>query len=112
MGAGCRRTVKVPAFPDTYVGIGVELRVDGELPVIVRTLPGGSSDAAGLKTGDKIVAIDGKATAGMTLGAVVSQLRGAPDSEVQLALERAGNTLALKVRRQSMHKSQQDYRPD
>lgn len=59
------------------------------------------SDAAksGVAPGDRIVAIDGQATAGMTLPEVTTRLQGADDSVVQLRLKTPNGEHTARVAR-------------
>ena len=70
-----------------YVGIGVRIDVakDG-LPLIVGVFKGSPADKAGLATGQEIVAVDGKATSGRTLGEVVGWVRGEAGSSVNVSV--------------------------
>ena len=107
--SGCRKKEIVAGFPNTYAGVGLELRVEGDAPVIVRALPGGSSEQAGVLAGDRLLAIDGATTKGLSLGDVVVKLRGAPDSQVTLTLDRKGQKLIVALRRAKMVKKKTDY---
>jgi carboxyl-terminal processing protease len=101
---GCQRTEVVESFPDSYVGVGMELRMADGLPEVVRTLPGSSARQAGVQPGDRIVMIDGLPTTGDTLGNVVMRIRGLPQSQVTLALDRGRERIIIVVRRRKMAK--------
>ena len=105
----CRGAEVVPSFPKSYVGVGMELHMDGPVPVVVRTLPGGSALEAGVEPGDRIVMIDGRPTHGQSLGDVVMRIRGKPESQVTLALDRDKERLIVVVRRRKMAKGKKDY---
>ncbi len=106
---GCRKKEVVASFPDSYAGVGLELKVEGDAPVVVRALVGGSAEQAGILAGDRVTAIDGVPTKGLTLGDVVVKLRGAPNSQVTLTLDRQGQKLIVALRRTKMVKKQTDY---
>jgi CubicO group peptidase (beta-lactamase class C family) len=73
-----------------FGGIGVDVsRVGGELKVL-GALAMSPAARAGLRTGDAVEAIDGLATAGLDIDAIVSRLRGAPGTEVALDVRRVG----------------------
>ncbi len=78
------------ASRDGFYGIGVTL--DNEAPDvrIVQVLPDTPAAAAGLHAEDRIVAIDGIATATLTREEVVRRLRGPLDSHVLIAVIRPG----------------------
>lgn len=78
------------AARDGFGGIGVTLDVSsGELR-IASVSPGGPAAVAGLRPGDRIVAIDRQATAGRSEDDVVDQLRGPVLSPVEVAIDRPG----------------------
>ena len=110
--ANCRRKVEVSGFPDSFVGVGLELTLRNEIPVVVRTIPGGPCAHAGILPGDSIVAVSGRETAGDTLGNITMQLRGQPNSQVDITVERNGHRLTMQVVRRAIRKGAQDYRPE
>ncbi len=61
--------------------------------------------------GDRVVAIDGQSTAGKGLGDAVMRLRGAPDSQVTMTVERGGKMIVFVVQRRPMKKTSGAYRP-
>jgi C-terminal processing protease CtpA/Prc len=106
----CRRTEVVSPFPDSYVGVGMELRIDGDTPVVVRTLAGGSAREAGVERGDRILEIDGTPTRDESLGDIVMRIRGKPETQVTLAIQRGGDRILVVVRRRKMAKKKgKDY---
>ncbi len=73
----------------SYVGIGVRVdTAESGLPLIIGVFRGSPAEGAGIKEGDEIVAVDGKATAGFTIGEVVDWVRG-----------EAGSTVVVTVRK-------------
>ena len=85
-----------------YGGIGSVIRPDSSAVRIAEPYKGSPADMAGLKIGDKIVAIDGKSVAGMKTDQVSSMLRGEPNTTVKVAVERLvdGKVVTHKIRRQ------------
>lgn len=83
---GSRRDVVEAALDQEFVGIGVELEMDGTTrePAVVAALPNGPAWRAGVTTGTRIVAIDGVATHGVALPDVVALLRGPRGTSVSL----------------------------
>jgi carboxyl-terminal processing protease len=65
--------------------------------VVVKTVPGGPSEKAGLKAGDRIVEVEGKAISGKELDSDKAQklLKGKGGSEVVVAVARRGNEKSL-----------------
>jgi regulator of sigma E protease len=64
-------------------------------PVIGNVVGGGAADRAGLKAGDRIVAIDNKPAG--TWQDVVAAIRAHPDARLTLELERAGARVIVAV---------------
>jgi len=107
----CSHSEVVEGFPDNFVGVGVELQIVRGRPTVVRTLKGGPAAIAGAKKGDRIMAVDEVSTEDMSLGNVVMLLRGMPETQVTLAIDRRGVRVILVLRRQKMRKVNQVYRP-
>lgn len=74
----------------TFEGIGAEIGMRKDVLTIVAPLADSPAEKAGLKAGDKILAIDGENTAGITVEEAVSKIRGQRDTNVILTLFREG----------------------
>ena len=85
-----------------YGGIGSAIRQDSNLVRIAEPYKGSPADRAGLKIGDKIVEIEGKSAAGMTVSTVSDLLRGEPNTTVRITVEQVvdGERKEHKIRRQ------------
>ena len=70
-----------------FVGLGVELRGDGQSLLIVHVIPGGPAAEAGIVPHDRIVEVDGQPTALMTTDAAADMLRGPDLSFVEILVE-------------------------
>ncbi len=69
-----------------FEGIGAEIGLkDGQI-VVVAPIPGSPAEKAGLKAGDKILAVDKESTAGMEVEATVGKIRGAGGTKVVLTI--------------------------
>jgi len=74
------------SYDGAYSGVGLSAaRRDGDI-VVVRVEPDGPAAEAGIRAGDRIVAVDGTPTAGLDLGEVVTRIRGPEGTEVRLAV--------------------------
>lgn len=103
--AGCKDKRKISAFPDSYSGVGMELEMRDGMPFVVRPIGGGPAAAAGVLAGEKLVAVDGESTEGMTLAQVVERVRGPKGSAVRLTLEMRGKQRTLPVRRGKLERT-------
>ncbi len=79
-----------------YTGVGLTARRtsrEGGVEV-ARVRKGGPAERAGLRSGDRLLAVGGRATAGLSVSEVVSLLRGdgVPGSTVALRIRRSGMT--------------------
>jgi len=73
-----------------FGGLGIEIGAEGDGLRVISPLDDTPAARAGLRAGDRIVAIDGESTKGMTVVAAVKLMRGAPGTKVKLTLDRAG----------------------
>jgi len=80
-----------------YNGIGADIRLIDDMPTVVAPYKDAPAQKAGLKAGDKIVAIDGKDTKGKTTDEVSAFLKGYPGTEVELTISRLGEAKNLKI---------------
>ena len=82
-----------------YPGIGVELDLRDGFVTVIAPLAGTPADSAGVEPGDRIVAVDGRSTAGLGMEEVQQALRGANGTLVRITVERgeaATKTFALR----------------
>src|SRR5580704_10313527 len=73
---------------DHIVGVGIEIKPDERGLLVVNALAGGPAAEAGMKKGDLIESVNGKAVTGETLEAAVSLITGPPGSRVTLGVRR------------------------
>ena len=109
---GCQDKQIVRGYPDQYSGIGVELKIDEstQQPIVERVLAGSPAEQAGVKIGDKIVAIDEEPTQGLPFGEIVFKIRGKTGSQLSLKLDRAGRTIWSVMPRGSLKRVDEDYK--
>src|SRR5436190_8403828 len=81
------------------VGIGAELSQASSFLYVVAPVKGSPADQAGLKSGDVIEYIDGKATRDISLYDARQLLNGAQGTDVKLRVLRAPRPLTLTVKR-------------
>lgn len=77
-----------------FEGIGIEFSIFQDTLVVVAALSGGPSEAVGLRTGDRIVKVDGENIAGIGLvnNDVSKKLKGPKGTEVKIEVVRRGET--------------------
>ncbi len=78
-------------------GIGAEIGIKEAQLMVVSPLPDSPAEKAGLRPGDKILAIDTTSTAGMDVGMAVSKIRGKANTKVTLTILREGQTKSQDV---------------
>ena len=84
-----------------YGGVGSLIRQKEDYVRIAQPYAGSPADRAGLKIGDKIVAIDGTDTRGFTVEQVSSRLKGDPGSKVRVTVEHLdGSRETVTLRRE------------
>lgn len=89
-----------------YGGVGSLIRKRGDYVVFAQPYKGTPSDEAGVKIGDKILAIEGEDMRGVATDVISSRLKGDPGTEVSVTIERnidsRVDTMKLKRRRISI----------
>src|SRR5271166_3922900 len=76
-----------------FVGLGVELKIDKEGLRLVGVIHGGPAWEAGVKTGELIIAIDGRSIKGLNLDEAANRLQGTEGTNVEIQLRgRDGST--------------------
>jgi len=71
-----------------FGGVGIEVDGRGEYLTVIAPIEGGPAEAAGIKPGDEIVAIDGHDAKGMSLEKSVRTMRGEAGTKVELTIRR------------------------
>ena len=85
-----------------YGGIGALIRKRGDYVVIAEPYKGSPADRAGLKIGDKIVAIGKEDAKGFSTEQVSSRLKGDPNTNVKITVENLvdGKQRTLSIKRE------------
>ncbi len=78
------------AARDGFGGIGVTLDPAPDRFRIIKVLPGGPADLAGIRAGDTMVSVNGQPTAGRSQSDVIHLLRGLISSTVVVGIDRPG----------------------
>ncbi|MBX7241541.1 MAG: S41 family peptidase [Bacteroidia bacterium] len=76
----------------SFEGIGIEYNLLDDTLYIINPLAGGPSEKAGIKSGDKIIKIDGELLEGarLTSSFITHKLKGIKDSKVKISVKRKG----------------------
>jgi carboxyl-terminal processing protease len=88
-----------------FGGIGIEVENRSEQLIVLAPIEGSPADRAGIKSGDQIVAVDGRDPGSQPLDKLVKHLRGAPGSHVKVGVRRngAGDVLTFDLVREVIH---------
>jgi carboxyl-terminal processing protease len=78
------------AARDGFGGIGILLEDDTRPYRITKVMPGSPADAAAIRAGEDLVAVEGQATANRSQNDVIRELRGAVGSTVAVTVAAAG----------------------
>lgn len=81
-----------------FEGIGAEIAIKKDRLTIVSPLPDTPAEKAGLRSGDKVMAIDGEDTIGISLDYAVNKIRGPKGTEVVLTISRENLEDYLEVK--------------
>jgi len=73
-----------------FGGVGIEIGIKDDVLTVVSPIEDTPAWKAGVKSGDRLVKIDGDSTRGMTLAEAVQKMRGKPGSDVKLSIWRPG----------------------
>lgn len=80
--------------------IGAQLGARDGGVVLEFIFPGAPADKAGLKAGDRIVAVDGRSVRGLATEAVAGRIRGPAGAKVEITIEnKAGELRSVSVER-------------
>jgi len=80
----------------SFSGVGIEITVREGVIIVVSPIEGTPAYEAGIESGDRIVKIDDKPTADMTLVDAVKNIRGEKGTKVRLTIMREGRDKPLE----------------
>lgn len=93
-----------PLFPSPFVGYGFTVASDGRGGLqVTAVVPASDAAAAGIMTGDRIVAVDGRplAEAGLEFS-IAALIADAPGTRRVFEIDRGGSALRLEVRAEDL----------
>jgi carboxyl-terminal processing protease len=90
-----------------FGGIGVEVDFRNEQFTVIAPISGSPADRAGIRPGDRIVAVDGRLLRDVPIDKIVKWMRGPAGSKVRLSLQRKGKPepFTLELVREHIHVS-------
>jgi carboxyl-terminal processing protease len=74
-----------------FGGIGIEVDLKDDVITVIAPIEGSPAERAGIRSGDKVVSVDGQTVRGEPLDKLVRKLRGAPGTHVKLGVRRQGS---------------------
>ncbi|HEX7118280.1 MAG TPA: S41 family peptidase [Longimicrobiales bacterium] len=88
-----------------YGGVGMLVGNQHGVAVVERVFPNTPSERAGLRVGDRIIAVDGESTEGWPLEKVTGHLKGEPGTDVTVGIARRGalQPFDLRITRAEIH---------
>jgi carboxyl-terminal processing protease len=87
-----------------YGGLGMLLERVRDTTVITRVYSGNPADRAGIRVGDRVIAVEGRRVIGQPLDSVTSRVLGVPGTPVRITIVRPGEApVEREVRRAIVH---------
>jgi carboxyl-terminal processing protease len=71
-----------------FGGVGIEVDLRDDAITVIAPIEGSPAERAGVRSGDKIVSVDGQSSRGEPIDRLVRRLRGVPGSRVQIGIRR------------------------
>ncbi len=81
----------------SYEGIGISMIKENNAVLVDTVYPDSPAYKAGISSGDRIVEVEGKDTASMTVNEIAAQIKGPAGTKVTLGLIKAGGTQITRV---------------
>lgn len=73
-----------------FGGVGIEIDLRDDVITVLAPIEGSPAERAGVRPGDRVVAVDGLPARGESLDKLVRKLRGAPGTHVKIGVRRKG----------------------
>lgn len=81
----------------TFDGIGAQVGIKDDKLTIIAPIAGSPAEAAGIKPGDNILAVNGESTENMTVTQAVLKIRGPRGTPVKLLILHEGDTQPVEI---------------
>ena len=88
-----------------FGGVGIEVDARGDVLTVLAPIEGSPAERGGVRSGDKLIAVDGETAQGIGLDKMVRKMRGAPGSHVKLTVRRDGvrDLITFDLAREIIH---------
>jgi len=73
-----------------FGGLGIQISIRDKALTVMTPIGGTPASRAGIQSGDQIIKIEGKSTAGISIDNAVKKLRGDPGSKITISIRRKG----------------------
>jgi carboxyl-terminal processing protease len=84
----------------SYTGIGIEVHDDDGIVTVITPMAGSPAARSGIRSGDRIIAVDGKAIESGKLHDTMSRMRGRAGTKISVTVERSGDAITHEMRRE------------
>jgi len=81
----------------SFEGIGAFVTIEEERPTVISPIANSPAERQGIRSGDRILEIDGEDTSAMTLTEAVLKIRGKPGTKVKLLIVHRGETEPIEM---------------
>jgi carboxyl-terminal processing protease len=71
-----------------FGGVGLEVDARGDVLTVIAPIEGSPAERAGIRSGDKLLAVDGETAVGLGIEKMVRKMRGKPGTHVKLTIRR------------------------
>lgn len=95
-----------------FEGVGMEIGIEDDILTVIAPLRGTPAEKAGIMTGDKIIAINGESTKGLSTDEAVKKIRGKKGTEVAFTIYRDDESIDIKVIRDTIETPVLEYSLD
>jgi carboxyl-terminal processing protease len=91
--------IEQQSFAGNFEGIGAQVEMSPDRTVVIITAPldGSPAEKAGIRPGDKILAVDGEDAHGWSVIDAVNKIRGKRGTPVTLTIEHVGSAAAVDI---------------
>ena len=85
-----------------YEGIGAWVDVSGDYLTIISPMPDSPAEEAGLKPGDRVIAVNGEDMTGVDGNLVLREILGPAGTDVVLTVDRGGRVMDITITREKI----------